>query len=720
MKKNTSVAAFVAANAVVLSLIALNNYKPQLSKLAEDYVKTKRKYKSLNGAKQPRLETKRIVDEAVKVIGKPEKLINEAIATTTALTIRPEDVISKEVYSYITDKCMNYTNFTGAVSLGVKPLDIVNIPVKHLDIEPLQIENKLGYAKVPLLEGPIVQEDTEVINIDIPLPDMTPALPFGKMFGTMALIIALNSIGSDVLASKMPTLDLNRETIESTIEDLEDYLVDKMDVIATLNNHEAIVNRQVDRIINMDISINEKCDSIFELKRLSLEEKIDEVLHLEDVSYTEKFDFFLNSGYFTFEEAMNIIIPSNIVLSSKVFDYIMELPNLTLDDKVNYIMNSDLTGYMRIFDYILDNPNITDYAGINYIAKSSIAEYDEKFVYFMERDNTLDEKVWNIFQIPDVEFSMVFNDLLDFDGLNQDDVIASLMKTELVSFNTLFDNILNIENIEANKVIDYLTYFNTYYNESFHSVSLSDLVNYAMDIKTFTHEDKVNCYWSLLESLSIEEKQAFILDYYNIDYVSEYIPLSVGQKADLTEDQKMILDLFDSINALKLEYVLEHYGFNSIEEFEELCAGCAAEGAYDYWDIYWVANTIFNRITHPWYNKKGINPYVQFISPKQFSVYGDGSYLRYLCPSDYLHAKKDAIATQAVLDMFYLGYDGIEHNYIEFRSWGISDFSNVYIVKGGNRYKKTLRDEDRIILDDINGSDTFLQSEENVLELVKK
>lgn len=714
MKKNTNVAAVVVANAVVLSLIALNNYRPQLSKLAEDYVKSKRKYKQLNSNRYPKLETKKFIDKAVNVIGKPENLVSEALSTANVWNINPERVISQEVYSYITDKCMNYNNCNGVVAIDIKPLNVIKIP-----INTLHIENKLGYARIPALEGPVIQDSADVISIEAPISNMTPALPFGKLFGTMALIIALNSFGEKSLVSEMPIVDISQETIESTIEDLEDYLVDKMDVIVTLNNHEALIDRQVDRIMDQDVSINEKCISIFELDRLSNEEKINEVLHLEDVSYDEKFNFFINSGYFTFEEAMDIIISSNIVISSKVFDYIMELPNLTLDEKVNYIMHSDLTGYIRIFDYILNNPAIDEHLGIEYIANSDIAEYDEKFDYFMKTNNSLDQKVWNVLQIPNIEFEIIFNDLLSIDGISQDDVITALMQTELISFNTLFDNILDIENIDSQNVIDYLVYFNTYFNDTYTSVSLKDLISYSMNIKTFTYEEKLNCYWSLLDNLSIEEKQAFILEYYNIDYIEDYIPMSIGNRVNLTEKQKMILDLFDNINELKLEYVIEHYGFNNVEEFRELCAGCAAEGTCDYQDIYWVANTIFNRITHPWYSKKGTNPYVQFTLPRQFSVYGDKSYLSYLNPIDDLHAKKDAIANQAVLDMFYLGYDGVEHDFIEFRSWGLSDFSNNYVVAGGNRFNKTLKDEDRLILENLNGSDKFLQDNGNILLLAK-
>lgn len=210
-------------------------------------------------------------------------------------------------------------------------------------------------------------------------------------------------------------------------------------------------------------------------------------------------------------------------------------------------------------------------------------------------------------------------------------------------------------------------------------------------------------FWGLLNNLSLEDKEIFIQSYYNVD-IKEYLEIYFEANNNyITEDKQILLDLYVKINAEKREYILEHYSM-TLEELSIVIAGCAAESYYDYDDIYWVINTIFNRITHPRYSKKGINPYLQFIAPGQFQVYSTGSYLNYLNPTDETYLQKRIIAEQAVLDMLYLGYDGCEHNFIEFRSWGISDFSNNYVVEHGNRYKITLADENRIEYDFLDAS----------------
>lgn len=707
MKKNTGTTAFVVANAVVLSLIALNSYSPQLAKLAEKYVKVKRKKTRFTTIKK--LETKRILNKASKVIGNPERLIGE-VATIDITNFRPEKVIAHDIYSYIADRFMNFNNFNMLIAKNIASLYPKRLPAIYTSIED-------RYANLSLLDN--VQGGVAALNMDEAMPNY-PNLPVGKMIGMMALIIMLNSLGSEILSRGITYVNFNQEIVEETIQDLEEFLTDKMDVVLTLNNHDEIVDRKVDRIIRQDISLEEKFANIMSLKKLEVDDKINAILQLSDINYIDKFDFFINSNYFTDDEAVRIIADASITEFGKNFDYIMNLKNLTTEEKVNYIVHSNSTNYKEIFDYILDNPNISNSIGSEIVATSNVKTYDEMFDYFINRDDTIDNKVWNIMLIPNQDFTKVFNDLLAVDGVSQDDIITSIIKTELVSFDNLFTNIRGIENIRSKDISNYLIYFNTYFNDSFNSVSLNKIVTYALNIESFSYQDKVTCFWGLLDNLAIEDKEQFILEYYNIDYIEDYIPLLVEDKDNLTTDQKMILDLFANINELKLEYILEHYGFNNIDEFKAMCAGCAAEGANDYRDIYWVANIIFNRITHPRYSKKGTNPYVQFTSPGQFAVYIEKDYLSYLYPVDKAHEEKTIIATQAVLDMFYLAYEGIEHNYIEFRSWGITDFSNNYVVRGGNRYKVTLKDENRLIYEDLNGSDTFMQEEEKTLELVNK
>lgn len=704
MKKNTGVTAFFVANAVVLSLIALSGHKPKLTKLADNFVKTKRKQKQIN--------TKIVPRKAISMEEKPKELISENALLINDEGIKTTDIINIEEYYYQAKQIMNDTNLDAILTREISSLYPKSLPVLCSSNEENQysivsLDNSNVYDKFPL-------------NKNARASKAIPYLPFRKLFGTMALIVALNSLNTNILDNKGINIDCKQESVKDDIknlDDLKDYLIDKMDVVVTLNNHEAIVDRKVERIMNQDIALDEKFRNIFALDALSQDEKINEVLNLENVSYIDKFNFFINSGYFSLDEAIKIITNSKIVAEEEIFNYIIALPDLDIEGKIDYIINAKSTNYKELFDYILNNPDIPNFLGRELVAKTTLVPYREKFTYFMQRDDSLYQKVWNVLQIPEVEFVQVFNDLLSYNNIKQEELIEAIMRTELVNFDTLFKNILNIKNISSKEISNYLVYFNNYFNDNYSKISLKEIVTYALDIKTFTTQDKVECFWGLLDGLTIEDKQQFILDYYNIDYVDDYIPLLVKDEVMLTKKEKMILDLFNNINKLKLDYVLSHYDFNNEEEFKAICAGCAAEGANSYKDMYWVANILFNRITHPSYSKKGTNPYAQFTAPCQFAVYLKDAYLLYLYPNDETHKKKNDIATQAALDMFYLGYNGIEHNYIEFRSWSETDFSDNYAVYGGNRFKVTLKDENRLIYDNLNGSENFSQAQENILSL---
>ncbi len=384
----------------------------------------------------------------------------------------------------------------------------------------------------------------------------------------------------------------------------------------------------------------------------------------------------------------------------------MGINSLSIDEKVNYIMTSDLTLYTRVFDYLLNNSQIANAKAHEYIVNSNIATYEEKLNYYVESNISSYDKIWNVLQIPDIEFKTIFNDLINSKAIPEDEIIENIMKTDLISFKTLFDNIIEIDGITKERLSEYLIYYNNYYNSGFNTISLKDLVDYTLEIPLFDHETKVNTFWALLENLTLNERSDFILGYYSIDYENDYINLIVSFKDNFTEEEMIILELFSKIDKLKDEFIFAHYNITE-NEFKITASGCAAEGAKDYQDLYWVANTFFNRITHPWYTKKGINPYLQFIEDNQFSVYASKDYLSYLYPQTKSEKAQYIRAEIALRNMLYDGYSGIEHDYVEFRSSNITDFSNNMVVPNGNRYGKILIKENRIKIDGLNGIDEY-------------
>lgn len=673
MKKN-NVTALLAVNMVVLGVVALNAYRPELEKIANNFVKLKKN----KNKPTYQLEKKKVLQLAEKVIPEPQALMQEAVGKCELMVIRDNNVINRQTYNYL-------QNGFERLAVALPKNEVLCLPMKELnEYEALEEKVKDTIKAIPS-------------SFRTPTKDVTLV----HSIVTLALIVALNSIGFKTMMNTVKQIDFSQEAVDETIEDIEEFFVDTYDVVVTLNNHDKIIDRKVNRIMELDLSNEQKLHDIFNLNELSRAEKIDSIIALDSIDYLTKFDFFSNSGYFNTEEAVNIIINSNLTNFTNVANYIMNIEALSLDQKVDVIMNSDLTGYIRIFDFVLSCPNIDENMAYDYVLNSSIADKDELFDYLMKRDLSLDKKVWYAMQIPNLEFPTLFNDLLTYEDLNQDEVIESIMKTDLVSFNKLFSCILELDNITSSQVINYLVYFNNYYNTGYNTMELKYLINYSQNIKIFDDKDKAECFYNLLGNLSLTEKEEFIQQYYDID-VNQYIDLSLTSVDSLTAREKIILDLYSRINSEKKAYIIEHYGISE-EELNEVIAGCAAEGCVSYDDIYWVANTIFNRITNPYYTNKGINPYLQFIAPGQFSVYSSGSYLAYISPTDWDHLYKKAIAEQAVTDMLYLGYNGVQHNYIEFRSWSVTDFSNNYVVAGGNRYGVFMSDDKRVMYDFFNG-----------------
>ncbi len=681
MKKTT---ALLTVNAIVLSIIAINTYKPEITKLANKYTKIKKLQKSSSYHK---LEKKKIIEETIKIVGNPQKLVEEALTTTDLTIVETTNLLPLPIHDYLYQKMESVS------------YELALIPSTELALVPVS-KNIYGERSLnEILTCPYIEIET--IKTHIP-SNKTLSNYIKYLFGMISILLVLNN------ADKLDNLNtlITKESIESATQEIDEFVTDSIDTIVTLNNHEKLVERKVSRIANSEQTYEEKLISIFNLEELTFEEKTQEIINIKNIPYSVKFDFFIKSNNYSKEEALKIIISSNLTTSENIFNYIMGINSLSMDEKVNYIMTSDLTLYTRVFDYLLNDSQIANAKAHEYIVNSNIATYEEKLNYYIKSNISSYDKIWNILQIPNIEFKTVFNDLINSKAIPEAEIIENVMKTDLISFKTLFDNIIEIDGITKERLSEYLTYYNNYYNSGFNTISLKDLIDYTLEIPTFDHETKVNTFWALLENLTLNERSEFILEYYNIDYENDYINLVTSFKDNFTEEEMIILELFSKIDKLKDEFIFAHYNITD-NEFKITASGCAAEGAKDYQDLYWVANTFFNRITHPWYTKKGINPYLQFIEDNQFSVYASKDYLSYLYPQTKSEKAQYIRAEIALRNMLYDGYSGIEHDYVEFRSSNITDFSNNMIVPNGNRYGKILIKENRIKIDGLNGIDEY-------------
>lgn len=474
--------------------------------------------------------------------------------------------------------------------------------------------------------SPNALEDLYPINTENPNIEILPVNSsiFKNLCGTIALIIALNSWGS---------LDLEQANYDmkgSAIEDIGDFLSN----------------------IETDDSL-EIANNVEEIEKWTIERKIDAILTSNHTNETK-------------------------------MQQILALPDLTFEQAIQTLVNSNITSYETIFHYILSIPEIEMVRKLECLLAVSSVAYEEKFHAIMEmKDITINQKIWYAMLIPNVSFEKVWDDLCQLDGITQDQIVKGIINTDMISFATLFNQILQWDGISSEQLTDYLIYYQM--QTSYNSVKEDEMIKYVLNLACFTKEEQLDCIWAILCKLSVNNRIQQILSFYNMTY-EDYLNLYKAQD-NLTEEQSIVWNLMERVNLEKEKYILEHYPFDSKKQLDSVISGCAAEGANSYADLYWVANTFFNRITNSTYVELyGKNPYTQFIADEQFAVYGSESYLLYLYPSNSLYETKYQLARQAFYDMFYGAYDAVVHNYVEFRSWDTKEFSDVYIVNKGNRY----------------------------------
>ena len=119
-------------------------------------------------------------------------------------------------------------------------------------------------------------------------------------------------------------------------------------------------------------------------------------------------------------------------------------------------------------------------------------------------------------------------------------------------------------------------------------------------------------------------------------------------------------------------------------EFDVVVAVVAGEFDKNKDDALAVVSVILNRCdSSKWSSWAGSSPYSQVIRAGQFEIYFGGAYLSYMPGGSRYGSEKYNIAKQAVID----GINGIRNNeYLGFRAWHVSSYSDKYIVYGGNRY----------------------------------
>ncbi len=679
MAKNNSVLSVAAVPAFLLTMLVLNkSYKPLIDKLSKQFLESKKKEqtnpKAAKKKKDFDLRKMEIMNCAQKIVEPVESLVKEAQNSWNIEKIKEYNLMSKSVEDYLIEKLQSLVKY------------------EIIPYEP----------QLPIL----IKQTIEAFE-----PQMTPLLIAGPTITLTENDIektkttAKKGFLSIVYAALIMSIALNIGNIKGVYEEIVDTLeIERIweDLTQTNGN----ISLEQEEIVD-EITYEEEFARILALNGISTETKLNKIISSVKGTYLNKFDTILAYPNISLEKKVDTILHSDITSYNNIFKYIMEKENIPMELKINAILNSNLTSYREVFRFFLGRSEIILYERMEILAFSKIATYEEKINFIQEaKEINLEGKVWFTLLIPNVSFETKYNDLLKLDGVTEDQIIKCIIKADMVPFKTLFDAILKSTNLENDQIVAYLTLYNE--TATYNRATFEEKVNYVFGIKSLMLTEKLDCMWEFLQEYTLDEKIQIIENFYGIttkeeDYQGEfYAGLLTKKEMDVTSTEYAIMYLYEKVLKEMEEYVLEHYDVENVEQLEVGYAICAAEGAYKYKDLYWVANTPFNRITNIAYVREhGISPYAQFIASGQFSVYGDGSYKRYLNATKPEYTIKYEMARIAFLNMFYHGYDGVKHNYLEFRSSYVTDFSDNYIVSGGNRYGVKMKEANRIIYENL-------------------
>lgn len=233
-------------------------------------------------------------------------------------------------------------------------------------------------------------------------------------------------------------------------------------------------------------------------------------------------------------------------------------------------------------------------------------------------------------------------------------------------FVTVFGNEVNIKK-----------HVSTIHNENLNKIATSVSI-------LFEEEEVI----SVVEDYTLEELPA-------LSVLDEDIAVSEEVFDDENDDKKfeVISTPLYSIDASKYSDNISN-GFKVTEgnkeysvtgdEFDVVVAVVASEFDKNLNDALAVVSVILNRCdSEKWVNWAGSGPYKQVIMKNQFEVYFKGMYLDYMPGGNKYGSEKYNVAKQALID----GMNGIRNNeYTGFRAWWVTNYSDKYIVTGGNRY----------------------------------
>ena len=233
-------------------------------------------------------------------------------------------------------------------------------------------------------------------------------------------------------------------------------------------------------------------------------------------------------------------------------------------------------------------------------------------------------------------------------------------------FTTVFNNDIKVER-----------YVSTIHNSNLNKIATSVSL-------LFTQEDEEKLLEDKLVDLVVEELPS--LDVVQEDVKKVEVP-QTKEEPEIVGEPLVSVDASKYIDNEPMGFVVtegnKQYNLSGYE-FDVVVAVVAGEFDKNKDDALAVVSVILNRCdSDKWNQWAGTTPYSQVIRAGQFEVYGAGYYLSYMPNGSKYGGEKYNVAKQAVID----GINGIRNNnYLGFRAWHISNYSDKYMVYGGNRY----------------------------------
>ncbi|MBQ2872680.1 MAG: cell wall hydrolase [Bacilli bacterium] len=241
-------------------------------------------------------------------------------------------------------------------------------------------------------------------------------------------------------------------------------------------------------------------------------------------------------------------------------------------------------------------------------------------------------------------------------------VIASQLSIVGLFFVTIFSNDIKVQK-----------YVNIIHNENLNKIATSVSILFEEEIIPVQNEIE-DLVLEELPSLDIIEEDIKTLEENKKEEEPESTPLvSVDASKYSSREEKGF-----KVTEGNKEYDLSGY------EFDVVVAVVAGEYDKNLNDALAVVSVILNRCdSKTWAKWAGSSPYTQVIAPGQFEVYFRDYYLPYMPGGSRYGSEKYEVAKQALID----GMNGIRNNsYLGFRAGYLTNYSDKYIVDGGNRY----------------------------------